>query len=173
MHTNKHTRLHFLPVTKSNACNECSALSLCSYVLSVCLLRLVNPLPTLQLACCLVFPSGWVRCMCWNPKHHLSAVLHFLLSSLTSLTNKVDLTVADYSNKGSPREYALSHRTSNYIKGRRVGAMRWRPSLLLRQMVTYTEGAFKNKPVDQTVADVSLTHTMKKDDQGKLGAQIE
>lgn len=28
------------------------------HVLSVCLLTLVNPLPLLQLACCIAFPSG-------------------------------------------------------------------------------------------------------------------
>lgn len=52
-----HTSTSFLSVTKSNACNECGALSPRSYVLSVCLLGLVNPLHLPQLECCIVFPS--------------------------------------------------------------------------------------------------------------------
>ncbi len=56
--THTHTSTSFLSVTKSNACNECGALSPRSYVLSVCLLGLVNPLPLLQLGCCVAFPSG-------------------------------------------------------------------------------------------------------------------
>lgn len=112
---------HTLSVTKTNAFNECSTLSPCSYVLSVCLLWLVNPLPLVQLACSIAFPSGHMPFVCVRAERQkppLPIVLHFSLSSRTSSTNKVDLTTADYCNEGSPREYAHSHCTSDSITAR-------------------------------------------------------
>lgn len=82
---------------------------------------LVNPLPLVQLACSIAFPSGHMPFVCVRAERQkppLPIVLHFALSSRTSSTNKVDLTMADYCNEGSPREYAHSHCTSDSITAR-------------------------------------------------------
>lgn len=118
----KHALPHTLPllfpsVTKSNVSNECSVLSSCSYVLSVCPFRLVNPLP-LRAACMLWSISIRLCVLCLYVCSEIQNLIFpqctiSPLSSHTFSTNKVDLTVADYSNEDSPREYAHSHCTSN------------------------------------------------------------
>lgn len=119
-----------MSVIKCNACSERVAPSWHSYVLSVCLLRLVNPPPLF------VLYSIYIRVFKQNPAHH-STVIRCPPSSLTSWTSKGSLNAPDYSNKGSLRCTFSLYVILNHSKG---GGGQTRadplPSLFARQQHT-------------------------------------
>lgn len=148
--THTHTSTSFLSVTKSNACNESSALSACSYVLSVCLLRLVNSLALTQLTCCIAFPSGHMPFVCVRTQIQnlifllcpTSRFQHPPLRPTKSIWPRLIIVT-----KAVQRNMHIL--TVRQIRSQQGGMPHAAPpSPLLRQLVAYTEGAFDNKLVE-------------------------